>query len=386
MTNLYFSERVSRIVQSEIRAMSIECEKVNGINLSQGVCDLETPVPVRDGAKSAIDSGVNHYTRYDGLPAIRQSISRKMKQFNKINCDPEKNVIVSGGATGAFYSTCLALLNEGDEVIVFEPYYGYHINTLLAAGAVPVYVKLYPPDWSFKPEELKKAVTGRTRAVLVNTPTNPSGKVFTAGELGIIADFCIENDLFIFTDEIYEYFVYDNGVHVSPGSIERISDRTITISGYSKTFCITGWRIGYAVCHEKWSKMIGYVNDLIYVCGPAPLQMGVSKGIDELKEDYYNNLCREYFKKREKFCGTLKSIGLRPYVPQGAYYVLTDVSGVSGKTSKEKAMHILNNTGVASVPGSAFYHDGAGENLVRFCFAKNDTELDEACRRLKRLT
>jgi aminotransferase len=220
---------------------------------------------------------------------------------------------------------------------------------------------------------------------MINTPANPSGKVYTKKELKQLADFAIKHDLFIFTDEIYEYFVYGDAKHISPGSLPEIWDRTITISGYSKTFSITGWRIGYCVCDEKWAKMIGYINDLVYVCGPAPLQIGVARGIEKLPDSFYKDLCAEYAAKREKICSSLKDAGLTPYVPQGAYYVLADVSSLPGKTSKEKAMYLLKKTGVASVPGEAFYHDDGGENLVRFCYAKKDAELDEACRRLTKL-
>jgi aminotransferase len=195
----------------------------------------------------------------------------------------------------------------------------------------------------------------------------------------------MQHDIFVFTDEIYEYFVFDGRHHISPGAIERIADRTITISGYSKTFSITGWRIGYAVCHEKWQKMIGYINDLVYVCAPTPLQMGVARGITELLPEYYQGLCNEYYRKREKICGTLKKIGITPHVPQGAYYVLADVSRLPGRNSKAKAMFMLQTVGVAAVPGSAFHTGGRGENLVRFCFAKSAAVLDEACEHLMKL-
>lgn len=383
---LNLSYRSSLIIQSEIRNMSIECERVNGINLSQGICDLELPLPVKLGATEAISSGINHYTRYDGLPELRESISRKILHENGINADPDKNIVVSGGSTGAFYCACLALLNPGDEVILFEPYYGYHVNTLLAANAVPVYASLEPPTWSIDFTVLERLVSPRTKGIMINTPANPSGKVFSRSELNQLAEFAVRRELFVFTDEIYEYFVYDNNTHISPGSLESIADQTITISGYSKTFSITGWRIGYAVCHEKWAQMIGYVNDLIYVCGPAPLQMGVAKGIDELSGEYYQSLCQQYSRKRDKICGTLTEIGLEPYIPQGAYYVLSNVKNLPGSSSKEKAMFLLNRTGVATVPGGAFYMDTKGENLVRFCFAKDDDILDEACDRLLQLS
>lgn len=384
-TSLHVSARALKIVKSDIRGMSVECEKAKGINLSQGVCDLTLPSPVRSGAEAAMRSGLNHYSRHDGIQELRRAISGKLQRDSGIKADPEKNIVVSCGSTGAFYCACLALLNPGDEVIIFEPYYGYHVNTLMAARLKGRYVKLRAPDWTFDFADLERAVTPRTRGIMVNTPANPCGKVFTRQELEKIADLAVKHDLFVFTDEIYEYFLYDGRKHISPGSIARIKDRTITISGYSKTFSVTGWRIGYAACHEKWAKIIGYMNDLIYVCAPTPLQAGVANGINTLPESFYKKLCDLYAGKRKKLCSALTKAGLTPYVPQGAYYVLADVSRLPGRTAKEKAMHMLRKTGVASVPGSAFYHDKSGENLVRFCFAKDDRDLDEACRRLQKL-
>ena len=365
--------------------MSIKCEKVGGINLAQGVCDTEVPLSVRIAAQKAIDAGVNSYTRFDGLKELRNAIAQKMRDYNGINADPDSEIIVSAGSTGAFYCACLALLNPGDEIILFEPYYGYHVNTILAAEAVPAYVSMKPPDWIFSPEDLERAVTPRTRGIMVNTPSNPSGKVFGRTELEWIADFATRHDLFVFTDEIYEYFLYDGRQHISPGSLPGMAERTITISGYSKTFSITGWRIGYSVSQAKWAQMIGYLNDLIYVCAPAPLQVGVAKGIIELNPDYYKDLCNLFSKKRDNICNTLSKAGLKPSIPQGAYYVLADVSHLPGRTSKDKAMLILSKTGVASVPDEAFFHKHGGSQFIRFCFAKDDKELDEACQRLERL-
>ena len=380
---LSLSRRAARTVQSEIRAMSIACEKVQGINLAQGVCDTEVPEPVREGAKQAMDRGINSYTRAEGLAPIREAIAEKMRRFNGIECDPETEVIVNSGSTGSFYAACLALLNPGDEVILFEPYYGYHLNTLIAVEAVPLYVTLRAPDWQFNREDLERTVTLRTRAIVLNSPANPSGKVFTREELEWIAGFAKRHDLFVFTDEIYEYFIYE-GRHISMATLPGMRERTITMSGYSKTFSITGWRVGYTVCDRRWARGISYFHDLIYVCAPAPLQIGVAEGIRQLPESFYREISIEYVRKRDLLCNTLNEIGLTPSVPKGAYYVLSDASILPGNTSREKAMYLLQETGVASVAGSAFYHDG-GENLVRFCFAKTDPELAEACRRLQTL-
>jgi aminotransferase len=356
---------------------------VGGINLSQGVCDLEVPLPVRLGAEDAIEQGINTYTRYDGLDELRQAIAAKYLQFYGLQVDPDREVVVSAGSTGALYCTCLALLDPGDEVIVFEPYYGYHVQTLWATQAVPVYIRTEPPLWSFREEQLENAVSSKTRAMIVNTPANPSGKVFSRSELDLIARFARKHDLFVFTDEIYEHFVYDGQQHIAPATVSDMRPRTITVSGVSKTFSITGWRIGYCVCDARWSRAIGYFSDLVYVCAPAPLQKGAARGLFELKPQYYHDLSREYQQKREKICQALSAAGLNPYTPQGAYYVLADISSIPGQTSKERAMHLLQQTGVACVPGEAFYHDDSGESLARFCFAKEDAVLDEACRRLE---
>jgi len=365
--------------------MSIECDRLGGINLSQGVCDLEVPPQVRSGAKEAIDRGFNTYTRYDGLAETREAIAHKQFLFTGQKVDPDKEIVVSAGSTGALYCSCLALLNPGDEVIVFEPYYGYHVSTLIATQAIPVYVKMSPPSWRFSYDDLEKVRSSRTQGMIVNTPANPSGKVYSLAELEIISEFATKNDLFVFTDEIYEHFVYDGHEHVAPATLPNMRERTITISGMSKTFSITGWRIGYCICDARWAQSIGHFNDLVYVCAPAPLQMGVAKGLEVLELDYYARLSREYQDKRDRICDALARSGLIPFVPQGAYYVLADISNIAGDSSKKKVMNLLYQTGVACVPGEAFYSDDSGENLGRFCFAKEDHILNEACRRINSL-
>jgi aminotransferase len=385
LVGLKLSKRHEWVMQSEIRNMSIECDLVQGINLSQGVCDLEVPVVVRQGAKEAMDAGINTYTRYDGIAELREAIARKQKLFTGMDADPETEIIVSAGTTGAFYCACLALLDPGDEVILFEPYYGYHISTLVATQAVPVYVRMEPPEWSFSDKDLEKVLSPRTRGMMINTPANPSGKVFTAEELERLAAFAARHDLFVFTDEIYEHFVYDGHKHIAPATLPEMKERTISIAGLSKTFSITGWRVGYSISDARWAQTIGYFNDLVYVCAPTPLQMGVAQGLMQLPPEYYQNLAQEYVIKRDKICGALDRASLTPFVPQGAYYVLADISRIPGGNSKEKAMHLLRQTGVACVPGESFYHDDAGENLARFCFAKEDAVLNEACIRIEKL-
>jgi aminotransferase len=365
--------------------MSIECARVGGINLAQGVCDLPVPDVVIKGAEAAMEKGTNIYTRFDGRFELRKAIADKQHRYTDMEVDPEGQVVASAGATGAFYATCLALLDEGDEVIVFEPYYGYHIVTMASLGIKPVYVTLEPPHWDFTAQRLEDAVTAKTRAIIVNTPSNPAGKVFSRAELQIVADFAEAHDLFVFTDEIYEHFVFDGHRHIAPATLPGMAKRTITISGLSKVFAITGWRLGYAICDPEWALPIGHFNDLVYVCAPAPLQIGAACGLNALGPDYYQAISDDHQNKRDLFCNTLREIGLTPHVPEGAYYTLADVSSLPGQTAKERAVYLLEKTGVACVPGSAFYRGPVGETFVRFCFAKEMPTLEDAMNRLRKL-
>jgi aminotransferase len=383
---LNLGERSRLVMQSDIRAMSIECARMGGINLSQGICDTPVPPVVLQGAADAVMQGANIYTHHTGIPELREAIADKQRHFTRVAFDAEREVVVSAGATGAMYCAFQALLNRGDEVIVFEPFYGYHVSTIRAVEAEPVFVPLDPATgWSFRIEALEAAVTPKSKALLINTPANPSGKVFSRDELSLLAEFAIRHDLFVFTDEMYEHFIFDGLSHVSMASLPGMRERAITISGLSKTFSVTGWRIGYALCDPRWAASIGYFNDLFYVCAASPLQAGVTAGLRSLGDDYYLALSTEYEARRNLFCNALTEAGLEPHVPQGAYYVLANTERLPGVTAREKAMHILRETGVASVPGSAFYHDGGGENLVRFCFAKEEHVLAEACERLLKL-
>ncbi|MFC2084438.1 pyridoxal phosphate-dependent aminotransferase [Bacteroidota bacterium] len=375
-----------KIIQSEIRNMSIECAKVNGINLSQGFSDTEINHIISSAAKKAIDLGNNHYTRFDGTTEIRNVLSEKLKAYNKITADPEDNIIVTNGSTAALFCILYALLRQGEEVLLFEPYYGYHLNTILVLNLLPKYFELsFKENWSIDFEKLRKSITPNMKAIILNTPTNPSGKVFTREEIYEICKIAKEKNIYLITDEIYEYFLYDGVEHVSPGSYNEFKDTVITIGGYSKTFSITGWRIGYIVCDIKYKETIGFVHDLMYVCAPAPLQSGVAAGIKLLTVKFYNELKNSYSKKREIICTALSNCGLNPIIPKGAYYVLADISRVPGRNSKERVINILNKTGVASVPGVAFSSTSQGEYMARFCFAKKDLILFEAAERLRLL-
>jgi aminotransferase len=353
--------------------------------MAQGVCDTPVPSVVLRAGAEAMEHGKNVYSRFDGLPELRQAIAKKLRQYNGIVADPETDVTVSAGATGSFHCACLALLNPGDEVILFEPYYQYHISALLAVEAVPVRVKMRAPDWTFSLADVEHAITPQTKAIIVNSPGNPSGKVFSRLEQESLAVIALQYDLFVFTDEIYEYFLYDGRIHVSFATLPGMADRTITIGGYSKTFSITGWRIGYSVAAARWAQAIGAMNDLLYVCAPTPLQAGVAAGIQNLSDSFYRDLARDYQRKRDRFCGAVAKAGLTPSIPQGAYYVLADASRLPGTTGKERAMSLLETIGLAGVPGEAFFSGPEGRQFIRFSYAKIDADIDDACRRLARL-
>ncbi len=382
---LGLSDIAGRIVQSTIRTMSVECEKVGGVNLAQGVCDTEVPAVVRQAAETAIEAGKNQYTRADGIGRLRQAIAAKLLRQNGITADPETEIVVTSGVTGGFDSACRALLNPGDEVILFEPYYGYHHATLVGQYLKPVLVSLDPPDYVLVADRLVAAITPKTRGIVVNTPANPSGKLFSLKELEQIAEVARRYDLFIFTDEIYEHFVYDGQRHISPASLPGVADRTITISGFSKVFSITGWRVGYVQASARWTPAISYFHDLTYVCAPSPFQHGAAAGLELLPDSFYTDLIRDYQHKRQMICEALRVAGMEPSVPAGAYYVLADAAVVPGDGSIEKAMNLLHLTGIASVPGEAFFQGGRGDHLLRFCFAKTDSDLADACERLTQM-
>ena len=384
-SRLQVSKISEGLAQSEIRAMTVECDNIGGVNLAQGVCDTDVPPAVAAAAVNAIHEGRNIYTRLDGITVLREAIAGKLALQNGILCDPQNGVLITNGATGGMMAACMALLNPGDEVVLFEPFYGYHRNTLAALGVSRKYVRLHSgSDWSFDPDELRAAINGKTRAILVNSPGNPTGKVFTRAELELIADLATEHDLFVFTDEIYEYFVYDDARHISLASFPGMAERTITISGFSKTFSITGWRLGYLAASPRWIPAIGYFHDLLYVCAPSPLQYGAAAGLLHLPPIFYQQIAIDHHSKRDRLCSALTDAGLTPSIPAGAYYVLADATKLDGKDAKQKARSLLARTGVGAVAGSAFYENG-GDNELRFCFAKKDDALDQACRALRTL-
>ena len=374
-------------IQSEIRAMSVACDAVHGINLAQGICDTDVPHVVAQAAIDAIQHGHNIYTRLDGIAPLREAIARKFATFNHLHVDPETQVLVTSGATGALHAALMALLNPGDECLVLQPFYGYHVATLKSLRINPVIVPLEAPHWTLDLDRLRAAITPRTRGLILNTPANPSGKVFTRTELEQLAALAVENNLFVFTDEMYENFVYDNAEHLSLATLPGMAERTVTISGFSKVFSVTGWRLGYLTADPRWTPAIGYFHDLTYVCAPAPLQHGAAAGLNQLPQSFYDDLKRDYQRKRDALCGSLTRAGLTPHTPTGAYYILADATQIPAPDARTKARKLLADTGLAAVAGTAFFltdksGHNPGENLLRFCFAKRDNELAEACGRL----
>jgi aminotransferase len=383
-SRLALSELAPATFQSEIRAMTSLCDQMGGINLAQGVCDTPVPAVVDAAAIDAIRTGQNIYTRCDGIGRLRQAIAQKQRRDYGLEYDAEREVLVASGATAGYHVAIMALLNPGDEVILFEPFYGYHVNTLKSMRVVPVPVALAEPDWHLDTDALRAAITPRTRAILVNTPANPSGKIFNLPELQKVAEACERHDLFLITDEIYEYFVYDGARHICPATLPGMRERTIVISGFSKTFSITGWRVGYAVADRKWMPAMSHFHDLTYVCSPAPFQVATAVGIEQLPPSFYTQIAADHQSKRERLLAALRAAGMESEAPAGAYYILAKASHLPGATAAEKARALLKATGVAAVAGSAFFRPGRGEDLLRFCFAKRDDELDEACERLRK--
>lgn len=363
--------------------MTLRCQAVGGINLGQGVCDLPTPGLVAEGATAAIAAHKATYAAPSGILELRQAVAAKIQRDYDLSYDPASEVLITSGATGGFAAAMMAVCQPGDEIIVFEPYYGYHLNTIIAMGMTPVLVPLSPPDWRIDRATLEAAVTERTRGIVVCSPSNPSGKVLSEAERELLADFCKSEDLIAFTDEIYEHIVFEGARHVPLASQPGMRSRCVSISGLSKTFSITGWRVGYLTAPAGTLERITTAHDLLYVCAPTPLQLGALAGLS-LPPSYFAELSTLYQKKRDVICSALRDAGLTPYVPAGAYYVLADVSRLGCATSREAAYKLLDETGIAAIAGSSFYRDPIGESILRFCFAKDDDVVADAAARLRK--
>ncbi len=357
-----------------------------GINLGQGVCDLDSPAPLRAGAVASIEGGDRQtYTHYTGLPELKRAIARKLRDYNALEYGDDQ-IMVATGSSGAFFAAAAALLDPGDECVLFEPFYSYHYTALKLLDVVPVCVRLAGPDFAFDPDALRAVLSPRTRAVMVNTPANPSGKVFTRQDLDALARVLRGTDVRVFTEEVYEYMCYDGRRHVSPAALPGLAARTLTIGGFSKTFSITGWRIGYLAGPAGVVDAAGRVFDQINVCAPRPLQRGVERALRELPPSFYDEMRQGYERKRDRFCDALASAGFAVARPQGAYYVMADYRAVLGDLDPHAAvLRMIERIGVNAVPGHVFYADPAGVRSMRFQFAVTPDVLEEVCRRLARL-
>ncbi|NBC16129.1 MAG: aminotransferase class I/II-fold pyridoxal phosphate-dependent enzyme, partial [Bacteroidetes bacterium] len=298
------ADRTQHLRQSDIRAITQRVNAVDGINLGQGICDLPTPAPLRQRARQAIDGEPAIYSHFAGITQLRSSIAEKARTYNQIPVRSDDEVMVSVGSTGAFVTAIFALLEAGDEVILLEPFYGYHRNLLRLVDAALVYVPLRQPDWSIDLDAIAEAITPKTKAIVINTPGNPHGTVWTRQELGDLLALLQAHDVYAITDEIYEYMLYDDHEHVSLASLPGAYERTVTLSGFSKTYNMTGWRLGYAVAPPPIIEKMGLLNDLFYICAPTPLQHGVAAAF-EMDDAYFDELQAEYTRRRELMCTTL---------------------------------------------------------------------------------
>jgi aspartate/methionine/tyrosine aminotransferase len=386
----FLSDKVGHFTESVIREMTRQAMVHGAVNLAQGFPDFPAPAEIKRAAQEAVASDVNQYAITWGAKNLRNAIGRQMKVWQNIDVDPEKEVTVCCGSTEAMISTLLAVCNAGDEVVIFEPFYENYGPDSVLSGASPKFVKLRPPqedgsEWTFDEKELRLAFAKHTKAIILNTPNNPTGKVFTRAELELIRDLCLEFDVLAITDEIYEHILYDGTEHISMASLEGMRDRTVTINGMSKTYSVTGWRVGWAVAPEKLTNAIRKVHDFLTVGAPAPLQEAGASALS-LPPAYYEKLAEGYRVRRDHLMPALTAAGFKCFRPRGAYYVMTDISGFGFQDDVSFARYLVQEIGVAAVPGSSFYRDPKdGAEQVRFAFCKKPGTLDEAARRLSKL-
>ncbi|MBI4610007.1 MAG: aminotransferase class I/II-fold pyridoxal phosphate-dependent enzyme [Candidatus Rokubacteria bacterium] len=383
------SKRVQGFTESVIREMTRVNNLYGGVNLAQGMPNFPPPRELIEAARTALDGDFHQYAITWGAPRLRQAIAAKYERFYGMELDPERHVTVCCGSTETMLSTLLAVLNPGDEVIVFEPFYENYGPGCIISGAEPVFVPLEPPDFGFDPDRLRRAVTGKTRAIIFNSPSNPTGKVFAAHELQAIADLCLRHDLLAITDEIYEHIVFDGETHTPIATLPGMADRTVTISGISKSYSVTGWRIGYAVASAELSLGIRRAHDFVTVGAPHPLQEAAVAAL-ELPDSYYVWLREMYQAKRDLLLGLVESAGFVAFKPKGAYYILTEAAHFLERFGCADdlafAMYLVKEVGVATVPGSSFYaHPELGRTKIRFCFPKTDEMLKDAGQRLQKL-
>ena len=372
------SFKASQFEESVIRGMTRLCRQYNGVNLSQGFPDFPAPALIKEAAKKAIDADINQYAITWGTENLRRAISRKLKHFYHWDVDPENEITVTCGSTEGMIASLLATLNPNDEVVIFAPFYENYGPDAILADAVPRYVTLHAPDWHLDEAELTAAFNNRTKAIIINTPHNPTGKVFSREELELIARLCQQWNVLAITDEIYEHILYDGSVHHPLALIDGMEERTITINGISKTFSVTGWRIGYCIAAAGITSGIRKVHDFLTVGAPAPLQEGAA-AMMACGDDYYRELAAAYKEKRDFLLSVLERCGFHCSRPDGAYYIMADFSQLSSDDDVTFAHQLVKEVGVATVPGSSFYpRHSPPEPLVRFCFCKTEETLKRA--------
>ena len=380
------SRKTSLFTESVIREMTRRALQSGAVNLAQGFPDFPAPLELKEAGKRAIDEDYNQYALTHGSPNFRRAIAEKARAYNGIVCDPDLHLTVTCGATEAMVASLLAVINPGDEIIIFEPFYENYGPDTILAGATPRYVALRGADYSIDRDELEAAFSAHTKAIVINTPHNPTGKVFARAELELIASLCQRFDTLAITDEIYERIIYDGARHISIATLPGMADRTITISGLSKTYSVTGWRLGYTIACERLTSAIRKVHDFLTVGAPHPLQEAGAFAL-RMPESFYAELIAMYTRKRALLFDALTAAGLRCRVPQGAYYITADIGHWGFKDDYEAAGFLLDDVGVASVPGSSFYHRAElGRQMVRFTFSKSDETLARAAQRLSKLS
>ncbi len=379
------SSKVEQFTESVIREMTRVALQYNAVNLAQGFPDFSCPPELKKAACQAIEEDINQYAITWGDRPFRHAIAEKVRWYLGLDIDPETQITVTCGSTEAMAATMLATVDPGEEVIVFEPYYENYGPDAVIAGASPRYVTLHPPDWTFDEAELRQAFNSNTKAIIINTPHNPTGKVFTRDELTFIAELCQKWDVLAFTDEIYEHILYDGAEHVAIATLPGMSDRTVTINGLSKTYSVTGWRVGYILANPELTGAIRKVHDFLTVGSPAPLQRAGVAAM-QMPISYYEELARLYQEKRDIIVRTLDEVGIQYFVPKGAYYVLADISSFGYNSDIEFANYLIKEIGVAVVPGSSFFsRPEDGQKFIRFCFSKTKETLQNATERLLKL-
>jgi aspartate/methionine/tyrosine aminotransferase len=379
------SYKAAQFTESVIREMTRLAMEHGAINLSQGFPDFAAPEILKKAAADAIFADVNQYAITWGAKSFRDALVRKTKRFLGIDIDPETEITVSCGSTEAMIDVLLAVINPGDEVIVFEPFYENYGPDAVISGATPRYVQLRRPDWSFDQKELAAAFNNNTKAIIINTPNNPTGKVFSREELQTIADLCQKWDVLAITDEIYEHIIYDGAKHLSPITMDGMRERTIVVNGMSKTFSVTGWRVGYIIAPPGITGAIRKMHDFVTVGAPAPLQEAGAVAMG-LPDAYYADLATHYQQRRDRVMKMLGDAGLNPMLPKGAYYIMCDIQKWGYPNDVEFARFMVRDVGVATVPGSSFFSDpAAGRDIIRFTFCKKEETLRAAEERLRKL-